>query len=120
MIITAEAAGSLPKTRAATGYNGEAISDPDHAIAGELKGRFELDVAISDKGGYPYGMAQPAVLVLKNDGTVVYKWAIVPKLVCSPLSLSLIFFSSFLFPHHILLLTPTLPRRATICAWAMD
>lgn len=80
MIITAEAEGNLEKTRTATGYNGEAISDPEHAIAGELKRRFGLDVAISEKGGYPHGMAQPAVLVLKNDGTVVYKWAIVPKL----------------------------------------
>ncbi len=39
-----------------------------------------INVAISDKSGYPNGMAQPAVLVLKQDRTVLHSWAIVPGL----------------------------------------
>ncbi|KAI4253488.1 MAG: hypothetical protein LQ352_003656 [Teloschistes flavicans] len=81
VIITAESEENLAKTRQASGYTGRAISDPDNAIAGELQRRFGLDIAITPKSGYPNGMAQPAVLVLKSDGTVVYNWAIVPKLV---------------------------------------
>ena len=83
LIITAEPETNLQKTRDASGYTGLAISDPDNALAGELKRRFGLDVAISQKNGYPHGMAQPAILVLKNDGTVLYNWAIVPKTVSS-------------------------------------
>ncbi len=87
LIITAESEENLSKTRASSGYTGLAISDPENAIAGELKVRFGLDAAISPKSGYPNGMVQPAVLVLKPDGTVVYNWAIVPKLVsCFPCS----------------------------------
>ena len=79
VIITAESEANLQKTRDNSGYTGTAISDPDNAIAGELKRRFNLDVAITPKNGYPNGMAQPAILILKNDGTVIYNWAIVPK-----------------------------------------
>lgn len=35
-------------------------------------------MAISSKTGYEHGMAQPAVLVMQSDGTVLYSWAIVP------------------------------------------
>ena len=81
LIVTAEAEKELPGTRKATGYNGPAIVDPEHVLAKELKKRGLLDVAISKKGGYEHGMAQPAVLVLKKDGTVIYNWAINPGLV---------------------------------------
>ncbi|KAL9575910.1 MAG: hypothetical protein Q9212_007573 [Teloschistes hypoglaucus] len=81
VIITAESEENLPKTRQASGYTGRAISDPENAIAGELKQRFGLDINITPKSGYANGMAQPAILVLKPDGTVVYNWAIVPKVV---------------------------------------
>jgi hypothetical protein len=41
-----------------------------------------VNVAITDKAGYPHGMAQPAVLVLeKNASSPLYSWAIVPKMV---------------------------------------
>ncbi|KAI4205542.1 MAG: hypothetical protein LQ350_000321 [Teloschistes chrysophthalmus] len=79
VIITAESEENLAKTRQASRYTGRAISDPENAIAGELKQRFGLDITITPKSGYPNGMAQPAILVLKPDGTVVYNWAIVPK-----------------------------------------
>lgn len=64
----------------ASGYTGEVIADPRNKIAAELKQRGNLDVAISSKSGYEHGMAQPAVLVMKNDGTVLFDWAIVPGL----------------------------------------
>jgi hypothetical protein len=67
--------------RTASGYTGETMIDPDNFLAKELKRRGLLDGAISDKKGYPHGMAQPAVLVLKKDGTVLFKWAIVPAFV---------------------------------------
>lgn len=81
VIVTAEPATHLAQTRAKTGYSGDAIADPENILAGELKKRGLLSVAISERAGYPNGMAQPAVLVLKRDGTLLYQWAIVPSLV---------------------------------------
>ena len=51
-------------------------------------------MAISEKGGYPFGMAQPAVVVLKRDGGVLFSWAIVPGMV------SLIYFLFFPQFHY--------------------
>lgn len=64
-----------------TGYTGNAISDPSNEIVKDFKSKGLVDVAITEKKGYEHGMAQPAVLVLKKDGTVLYSWAIVPALV---------------------------------------
>ena len=83
LIVTAEVETHLGAMRSQTGYSGEAIVDPENLLAQELKRRGVLDVAISDKSGYKHGMAQPAVLVMKKDGTVVYQWAIVPSTVKS-------------------------------------
>ena len=81
IIVTAEQASKLETTRAASGYTGSAIVDTKNMLATELRRRGLVDVAISKKSGYPQGMAQPAVLVLKKDGTVMYSWAIVPGMV---------------------------------------
>lgn len=81
--VTAENAEFLPTMRAQTGFEGEMISNPENKIATELNEKYGLSVAISEKKGYPHGMAQPAVLVLKKDGTELFKWAIVPSLVSS-------------------------------------
>ena len=83
VIVTAESADHLIETRAKTRYGGDAIVDPENVLAAELKKRGLLNVAISERSGYPNGMAQPAVLVLKRDGTSLYQWAIVPSLVRS-------------------------------------
>ncbi|CAL5870234.1 uncharacterized protein PFLUO_LOCUS4469 [Penicillium psychrofluorescens] len=80
LAITAEPEQHLPEMVKASGYTGEVIADPRNKIAAELKQRGNLDVAISSKSGYEHGMAQPAVLVMKNDGTVLFDWAIVPGL----------------------------------------
>jgi hypothetical protein len=72
----------LSATRSATGYTGDAIVDPSHLLVKELKRRGLLDVAITERKGYEYGVAQPAVLVIKKDGTALESWAIVPKMVC--------------------------------------
>jgi len=72
----------LETTRKTTGYQGEAIIDPEHILAKYLKERGLLDVAISEKKGYEHGLAQPSILVIKSDGTVLEKWAIVPSKVC--------------------------------------
>jgi peroxiredoxin len=77
--ITAEPEQHLESTRSLTGYSGEIIVDPENQIAAELKRRGKLDVAISSKAGYEHGMAQPAILVMQSDGTVLYDWAIVPS-----------------------------------------
>ena len=77
--ITAEPAEHLQQTLDATGYRGETIVDPENKIVAEMKARGKLDVAITPKSGYKHGMAQPALLVMQNDGTVVYNWAIVPS-----------------------------------------
>lgn len=47
-----------------------------------FKERDLLDVAVTERKGYANGMAQPALLVIGEDGTVLEKWAIVPSVVC--------------------------------------
>ena len=64
-----------------TKYSGETIVDPENVLATELKSRGQLNVAISEKGGYPHGMAQPAVLVVDRNGKPLVSWAIVPGVV---------------------------------------
>ena len=81
LAVTAEPEPELPATRTASGYTGEAIVDPLNVLRRYLKARNLVDVAISQKNGYDHGMAQPAVLVLKKDGTVLFSWAITPGLV---------------------------------------
>ena len=76
--ITAEPEQHLPDTINSTGYSGEVIVDPMNKIAAEMKQRINLNVAISSKSGYEHGMAQPAILVMKRDGTVLFDWVIVP------------------------------------------
>jgi len=91
VVITAEDESELAATRASTGYTGTAIIDPQNLLAAELKTRGLIDVAITPRKGYPHGMAQPAVLVMRSDGSVLQQWAIVPSMVSyldSPLSLS--------------------------------
>lgn len=83
---TAEAPEHLDKLRSLTGFTNTVIVDPEHRLAGELKSRALLDVAITDSQlyrlrRYKHGLAQPALLVLKSDGTVLQRWAIVPSLV---------------------------------------
>jgi hypothetical protein len=81
LIVTAEPEIHLSATRSATDYAGAAIVDPSHLLAKDLKRRRLLDVAITEKKGYQHGVAQPAVLVMKRDGTMLESWAIVPKMV---------------------------------------
>lgn len=76
--VTSEPEKFLQDTIKATGYNGEIICDTKNKIAGELKERTNLQVAISSKSGYEHGMAQPAILVMQSDGTVLFEWAIIP------------------------------------------
>ncbi|KAM5368714.1 hypothetical protein ACJZ2D_009380 [Fusarium nematophilum] len=78
VIVTAELDKHLPEVRTATGYTGAAISDPENLLAKELKKRDVVDVAISKRWGYNFGMAQPAVAVIKNNGIVLESWAINP------------------------------------------
>ena len=84
VIVTAEPMTHLAETRLKTGYKGDVIVDTENMLVAELKRRGLLSVALSDKSGYPHGMAQPAVLVLKRDGTVLFQWAVVPSLVRAP------------------------------------
>jgi peroxiredoxin len=83
LIITAEPEPHLIETRELTGYTGEAIVDTQHSLVQYFRERSLLNVAITEKKGYEYGMAQPAILVIKNDGTILENWAIVPYRVCS-------------------------------------
>jgi peroxiredoxin len=79
--ITSEGPDFLPTMRSQTGFRGEMIADPENTIATKMKASRDLSIAISEKKGYSHGMAQPAVIVLKKDGTVLYQWAIMPGLV---------------------------------------
>lgn len=82
LTITAEPAANVEKSRAASGYTGAAISDPDNFIAAKMRERGSVDVAVTAKNGYPHGLAQPAILIIRKDGEVLYSWAIEPKTVC--------------------------------------
>ena len=85
LIVTAEPATHLPATRKATGYVGEAVVDPEHKLATMLKEKGLLDVQITKKAGYEFGVAQPAILVQKGrkagEGEILFDWAIVPRTV---------------------------------------
>lgn len=83
IIVTAEAAEHLPVTLKTTGFKGATIVDPENLLAQRLKAQGKLNVAITEKSGYAHGVAQPAVLVMKKDGTVLNSWAIVPSVVSS-------------------------------------
>jgi hypothetical protein len=76
--VTSEPEQHLSDTINASGYAGDIIVDPTNMIAAEMRQRVNLNVAISSKSGYEHGMAQPAILVMKSDGTVLFDWAIVP------------------------------------------
>ncbi|KAK3896836.1 hypothetical protein C8A05DRAFT_39613, partial [Staphylotrichum tortipilum] len=82
---TAEGPEHLNTLRASTGLADNMIVDSENLLAKHLKDKGLLSVAISDSQlyrlrGYKHGLAQPAMLVIKNDGTVLYEWAIVPSL----------------------------------------
>lgn len=84
--VTAEVSEHLDKVRTSTGLTDTIIVDPENVLANELKTKGLLEVAVSDSQlfrlrGYKHGLAQPALLAIKNDGTVLYRWAIVPSLV---------------------------------------
>ena len=76
--VTSEPEQHLQQMLTSTGYAGEVIVDPKNDIAVALKHRDALNVTISSKSGYEHGMVQPAVLVVTNDGAVLYSWAAVP------------------------------------------
>jgi hypothetical protein len=103
VIITSENASFLQRTREKTEYQGDAIADPQNELIPWVKERWGWDIAVSEKNGYEWGMAQPGVLVVRpfatstminkvamniSDGPggygkkeeVLEKWAIVPSL----------------------------------------
>lgn len=71
--------------------------DPEHKLADYLREKGLLDVAVTDKGGYVKGLAQPAILVVKRDGEVLEQWAIRPSTVCDSKSILFYIFPSFLW-----------------------
>jgi hypothetical protein len=75
---TAEVPDHLEKVRASTGLADSVIVDPENLLAKELKDKGLLDVAVSDSQfyrlrGYKHRLAQPALLVIRNDGTVLHR-----------------------------------------------
>lgn len=82
VIVTAEEEKFLTDVLAKTKFSGKTITDPDTSLVKELKSRNLVSVAVTDRGGYPHGMIQPAVLVVNKEGKVIYQWAIEPSMVC--------------------------------------
>ncbi|KAF2484525.1 hypothetical protein BDY17DRAFT_295813 [Neohortaea acidophila] len=80
VIVTAEEEKFLTDVLAKTKFSGKTITDPDTSLVKELKSRNLVSVAITDRGGYPHGMIQPAVLVVNKEGKVIYQWAIQPSM----------------------------------------
>jgi len=81
--VTAESETALTATRAASGYTGSLMVDPENTLVKELNRSGLVDVAITKKSGYLHGMVQPAILVLNKDGTALYSWAIALSMVRS-------------------------------------
>jgi peroxiredoxin len=81
IVITAQDHSFIDATRERSGYQGEIIVDQELRIATELREKGLLNVAVSNKGGYPNGMTQPAVLVMTEEGEMLYRWEIVPSTV---------------------------------------
>ncbi|KAF7976231.1 hypothetical protein HWV62_7258 [Athelia sp. TMB] len=80
LVVTSEPESHSAATRKSSGFTGEILVDTENLLAVELKQRGLLDVAISQWPGYEHGMAQPSVLVIKQNKEVLYAWAIVPSL----------------------------------------
>jgi hypothetical protein len=80
-IVTADVAEHLETFRKSTRYTETTIVDSENILAKKLKKRGLLDIAITEKSAYAHGMAQPGILVIKMDGTVLFNWAIVPSMV---------------------------------------
>ena len=116
LIVTAEPGEqNLAATRkAANNYAGEAVVDPEHKLANYLRERGLLDVAVTEKGGYVKGVAQPAILVVKRDGEVLEQWAIRPSTVCGvKVSLAIIF--SPLSPETVENFGRLIPSLSLLC-----
>ncbi|KAL7931409.1 hypothetical protein V8C35DRAFT_323825 [Trichoderma chlorosporum] len=79
VIVSAQDEEHLIQVRSSSGYRGEAISDSENILAKHLADNGIITVAITERDGYPHGMAQPAVLVIRKDGSVLENWAIVPS-----------------------------------------
>jgi hypothetical protein len=80
----------LSATRKSSGYEGEAIIDPENKLVRYFKENDMVEVAISEmkiatgRKKYEFGMAQPAILVLTEEGEVLESWAIIPSVVRPP------------------------------------
>ncbi|KAL7940536.1 hypothetical protein V8C42DRAFT_356182 [Trichoderma barbatum] len=77
--VSAQDEEHLAQVRSSSGYTGEAINDPGNKLAEYLATNGMVTVVITEREGYPHGMAQPAILVIKKDGSVLENWAIVPS-----------------------------------------
>lgn len=78
MIVSAQDEEHLAQVRSSSGYTGEAINDPENTLAKYLAANDMVNVAITEWEGYPHGLTQPAILVIKKDGSIMENWAIVP------------------------------------------
>jgi hypothetical protein len=78
--ITSEPEEHSPVTRKSSGYEGEAIIDRENKLVGYFNEKEMVHVTVSDRN-YEFGMAQPAILVVMGNGTVLETWAIIPSLV---------------------------------------
>ncbi|KAK4141790.1 uncharacterized protein C8A04DRAFT_30635 [Dichotomopilus funicola] len=77
---TAEIPKHLDAVRKATGFTDTVVVDPENVLAAELKKRGLLDIAVTPWRGYEWGLAQPGFLVVRGDGRVMGRWAVVPAL----------------------------------------
>ena len=80
LLMTSESPDWTQTVRDTTAYKDTIIIDPENKLAAELKKRGLIDLAISSKSGYPHGMSQPGILVVRKDESVLYSWAINPSL----------------------------------------
>ncbi|QYT00081.1 AhpC-TSA domain-containing protein [Trichoderma simmonsii] len=79
VIVSAQDEEHLSEVRSSSGYTGEAINDPENTLTKRLAADGIVTVAITEWQEYPHGLAQPAILVIKKDGSIVETWAIVPS-----------------------------------------
>ncbi|PNP51282.1 hypothetical protein THARTR1_08088 [Trichoderma harzianum] len=75
VIVSAQDEEHLAEVRSSSGCTGEAINDPENILAKHLATNDMITVAITEREGYPHGLSQPSILVIKKDENVIENWA---------------------------------------------
>ena len=79
--ITAQSQSKVDAVRQSWGLTFNIYSDEAHVLADHVRERGLVNVALTERADYKFGvMTQPAVLIMNRQRDVLYTWAVVPTL----------------------------------------